>query len=106
MNLKKNICAETRRKPGVGHGPHPASQLILFQFHEDEDDDEPDELDDDTKKYFEGLRKCKKDNKEMEKFQDDFSLKIIEQKPIILNNINLIINNIIKNKNKDENKKK
>jgi hypothetical protein len=31
----------------------------------------------------------------IDKFQDDFSIKIIDQKPIHLHNINLIINNII-----------
>ena len=38
----------------------------------------------------------------IDKFQDDFSLKILEQKPILLNNIDLIINNIANNqKNED-----
>ena len=36
----------------------------------------------------------------IDKFQDDFSIKIIERKPIFLNNINLIIDKIT---NKDEN---
>ena len=38
----------------------------------------------------------------IDKFQDDFSLKIIDQKPIILKNLNLIIDNIKNIKNKDE----
>ena len=39
----------------------------------------------------------------IDKFQDDFSIKVIDQKPIILHNINLIINNI---KNNSKNGKK
>ena len=41
----------------------------------------------------------------IDKFQDDFSIKIIEQKPIILNNINSIINSITNIYNKEESKK-
>ena len=38
----------------------------------------------------------------IDKFHDDFSLKILDQKPILLNNIDLIINNITNNqKNED-----
>ena len=37
----------------------------------------------------------------IDKFQDDFSIKIIEQKPIRLNNINQILNNINANNNND-----
>ena len=38
----------------------------------------------------------------IDKFQDDFSIKIIEQKPIYLRNIDLIINNIINNHQNDD----
>ena len=40
----------------------------------------------------------------LDKFQDDFSIKIIKQKPIILNNINSIINNITNNQLKNDEK--
>jgi len=39
----------------------------------------------------------------IDKFQDDFSIKVIEQKPIILHDINLIINNIKNNSKNGKN---
>jgi hypothetical protein len=39
----------------------------------------------------------------LDKYKDDFSLKIIDQKPIILKNIDNIINKIINNNNEDDN---
>ena len=40
----------------------------------------------------------------LDKFQDDFSIKIIEQKPIIVNDLKFIVDNIKNNQSKKDNK--